>query len=140
MFPYFLTPHLKLVNVETDEKVLDIFLPISLFNKYVIRKLSTKYLPATWTDPINGDIYSIIWVNAFSIQPLNGSEIDPGNLVEYEVQFDKPNLGNRTDIRAFYYANKDVNPFDDWDSADLGNGRWAVRLRIPDPGVGLGGK
>jgi hypothetical protein len=122
------------------EKVLDVVLPPSLSGKYSVEKGSTHEHPTTWTDPENPNrVYEIKWVNNFKLKQKPGAKIKPNAPMEYEIQFEKPDLGNVTYTKLFYYLNNKIQPFEGSDYDEIVGGKIAARLRIDDPGIGWGG-
>jgi len=128
------------VRAEAAEKVLSVILPPGLSNKYSVEKHPTSGLATTWTDPnYPNKVYKIKWVNNFNLKPKQGAKINPNAPMEYEIQFEKPDLGKVTDTRLFYHDGNEIRPFDSSDYAEIADGKIAARLRIGDPGIGWGG-
>lgn len=137
----FVSGEASSVRAEAAEKVLSVILPPGLYGKYTIEKASTKGIPASWTDPADPSrVYQIKWVNNFNLKAKPGAKINPDAPMEYEIQFDKPDLGPVNYTRLFYYVDGTIMPFDSKDYEEIEKGsKIAARLRIGDPGIGWGG-
>lgn len=131
----------KSVHATGSEKPLKVFLPDELEVKYTVEKLSTSGLPATWSDPQDGNTeYEIKWVNNFNLKVNAGYTPDETTSVDYEIQFDKPSLGKNKNQRMFLYANGQVIPVNKGDFQEFESGtKVAGRLRMADPAAGWGG-
>ena len=121
----------KSVPASANEKALDVILPSELSDKYDIEKHSISGLPETY----NG--YQIVWVNNFKLK-LKPGKSKKNVKIDYEVQFEKPDLGGKSDERMFIHDGA-VHMVDSADWADLGNGKVAARLKGDDPSMGWGG-
>jgi hypothetical protein len=122
----------RTVPAHANEKALDVILPSALDYKYDVEKLSTSGLPTEY----NG--YQIVWVNNFKLK-LKPGKSKKNVKVEYEVQFDKPNIGGKPDELLFIHDGA-IHMVDSADWSDLGNGKVAARLKGDDPAMGWGGK
>jgi hypothetical protein len=128
------------IRAEAAEKALDIILPASLSNKYSAEKAPTGGIPTSWADPAYPNrVYQIRWVNNFNLKPRPGVKIDPNVSMEYEIQFEKPDLGPVTYTKLFYFLGGTIQPFDASDYEELADGKIAAKLRISDPPIGWGG-
>ena len=127
----FVEGDLSEVPASGNEKKLDVILPTALSSKYDIEKLSTAGLPATYGD------YQITWVNNFKLK-LKSGKSNKKTLVDFEVQFEKPDLGSLQNQRLFIHDGA-VRMLDSADFSDLGSGKFAVRLKGEDPAIGAGG-
>lgn len=121
------------VRASGNERSLLVILPLSLIAKYAVDKLSTDKLPTTYGE------YRITWINNFKLTPRPGASIGSSQ-VEYELQFDKPDLPGLSDQRLFFYDGSQVIPADTADFAEITGNMIAARLRVGDPGVGWGGR
>jgi len=128
------------VRAEAAEKALDVILPPGLSNKYSVEKASTGGILTSWADPaFPYRVYRISWVNNFNLKPRPGVKIDPNASMEYEIQFEKPDLGLVTYTKLFCFVGGSIQPFDASDYEELADGKIAARLRINDPAIGWGG-
>jgi len=122
----------KSVSAHANEKALDVILPTALSDKYDVEKLDTSGLATEY----NG--YQIVWVNNFKLK-LKPGKSKKNVKVDYEVQFEKPDLGGKPDEKMFIYDGS-VRMVDSADWSDLGSGKVAARLKGDDPAIGWGGK
>ncbi len=120
------------VPAQAGEKALDVILPSALSDKYDVEKLDTSGLETEY----NG--YQIVWVNNFKLK-LKPGKSKKNVKVDYEVQFEKPDLGGKPDEKMFIYDGS-VRLVDSADWSDLGSGKVAARLKGDDPAIGWGGK
>jgi hypothetical protein len=121
------------VPANDKEKALDVILPSALADKYDVEKLDTSGLPAE----DNG--YKITWVNNFRLKLKSGKSKKSTTKIDFEVQFEKPDLGGLVNQRLFIHDGSSVSMPDNADFADLGNGKIAARLKGDDPSIGWGG-
>ena len=121
------------VPANANEKVLDVILPSTLDDKYDVEKLDTSGLPAEY------DGYQITWVNNFRLKLKSGKSKKSTTKIDFEVQFEKPDLGGKSNQRLFIYDGSSVSMPDSADFADMGNGKIAARLKGDDPAIGWGG-
>ena len=120
------------VPANDKEKALDVILPSALADKYDVEKLDTSGLPAE----DNG--YKITWVNNFRLKLKSGKSKKSTSKIDFEVQFEKPDLGGLVNQRLFIHDGS-VQMVDSSDWSDLGNGKIAARLKGDDPAMGWGG-
>jgi hypothetical protein len=121
------------VPAQANEKALDVILPSTLSDKYDVEKLATSGLDTEY----NG--YQITWVNNFKLKLKTGKSKKSTTKIDYEVQFDKPDLGGKSDEQLFIHDGA-VHMVDSTDWSDLGDGKIAARLKGDDPAIGWGGK
>lgn len=129
----FIEGDLKSVPAQANEKALDVILPSVLATKYDLEKLDTSGLPATYGS------YQITWVNNFKLKLKTGKSNKNPTKIDYEVQFEKPDLGSLSDQRLFIHDGSSVIMPDSADWSDLGTGKVAARLKGEDPAMGWGG-
>jgi hypothetical protein len=110
-----------------NEKSLDVILPTSLDTKYDVVKLDTNDIQATYPG------YTITWVNNFKLN-LKKNATAKSTKVDYEVQFDAPNV---TNLHLFLYDGSSVVMIGSTDSYTSG-GKVAIRLHEVDPAIGYG--
>jgi hypothetical protein len=120
------------VPASGNEKTLKVLLPTALSSKYDLEKLSLSGLDTSYEG------YTITWVNNFRLK-LKPGKTKKNTKVDFEVQFEKPDLGELPNQRLFIYDGKSISMPDPADYADLGDGKIAARLRGDDPAMGWGG-
>lgn len=115
------------------KKAVDVILPPGLANKFEIEeKNMPDRLPASWND------FQLVWINNIGLKAKSaGARLETGEF--YEVQFQKVPLPGPQTILVYWDGSKVVEiPADDY--GDAGGGKMAVRLRLIDPPIGIGGR
>ena len=120
------------VPANANEKALDVILPSALADKYDVEKLDTSGLATEY----NG--YKITWVNNFRLKLKSGKSKKSTSKIDYEVQFEKPDLVGLQNQRLFIHDGS-IQMVDSSDWSDLGDGKIAARLKGDDPAMGWGG-
>jgi len=141
---YFASGRLRFVPPHPVWRDMAVILSPRLYDKYEVALLDPPPggMPPEWVDPITKLSYFITWVSSFQL--VSPVEIKGVVSVEYEIQFEKPILNDFKDVRLFTFYDGIVEPFSSLDYVDFERSRLtpriSARLRICDPGIGLGGR
>jgi hypothetical protein len=87
-------------------------------------------IPTSWTDPDDGRVKSITWLNNFGLK-LKGKDAFEDDVDEYDLEFDEE---PGKDI--VYYSKKQVIKVRD--VKGVGTGKLTISLAVGDPPVGSG--
>jgi len=130
----FVSGEKKSFQAKGNKKAVDVIIPPGLAKKFDVEEKSLPDdLPTSWGG------YEIAWINNIGLKKKGqASELDSDEY--YEIQFKKIKLGKGEKTIVVFWDDSQVNEIPASDYGDIEEEQIAVRMRLVDPPIGLGGR